>query len=134
MEHLNDIIVSVNDYIWTYFLIGALILTGCYFTIKSKFVQFTNLKEMFRLLGEGATTKKGHDTVSSFQAFCISVASRVGTGNLAGVATAIAIGGPGAIFWMWLIALIGSASAFAESTLAQIYKIKGEKSFIGVWA
>ena len=131
MEHLNDIIVSVNDYIWTYFLIGALILTGCYFTIKSKFVQFTNLKEMFRLLGEGATTKKGHDTVSSFQAFCISVASRVGTGNLAGVATAIAIGGPGAIFWMWLIALIGSASAFAESTLAQIYKIKGEKSFIG---
>ena len=131
MEHLNDIIVSINDYIWTYFLIGALILTGCYFTIKSKFVQFTNLKEMFRLLGEGATTKKGHDTVSSFQAFCISVASRVGTGNLAGVATAIAIGGPGAIFWMWLIALIGSASAFAESTLAQIYKIKGEKSFIG---
>ena len=86
---------------------------------------------MFRLLGEGAVKGAGKKEVSSFQAFCISLASRVGTGNLAGVATAIALGGPGAVFWMWVIALIGSASAFIESTLAQIFKKKGSKSFIG---
>jgi AGCS family alanine or glycine:cation symporter len=85
--------------------------------------------EMIRLLGEGARAdKKG---VSSFQAFCISTASRVGTGNLAGVAIAITTGGPGAVFWMWLIALIGSASAFVESTLAQIYKVKDGDTFRG---
>lgn len=72
-----------------------------------------------------------HNSISSFQAFAVSIASRVGTGNLAGVATAIAIGGPGAVFWMWVIALLGAANAFIESTLAQLYKIKGEKSFMG---
>lgn len=86
---------------------------------------------MSRLLGEGVAGNNSKNTVSSFQAFCIATASRVGTGNLAGVATALALGGPGAVFWMWLIALIGSASAFVESTLAQIYKEKGEKSYIG---
>ncbi|MBS2904590.1 alanine:cation symporter family protein, partial [Klebsiella pneumoniae] len=83
--------------------------------------------EMFRLLGDGATSNKEDGHVSSFQAFCISTASRVGTGNLAGIAIAISIGGPGAIFWMWLIALIGAGSSFVESTLAQIYKEKDSK-------
>ena len=74
---------------------------------------------------------EGEKHISSFQAFAVSLASRVGTGNLAGVATAIAVGGPGAVFWMWIIALLGSASAFVESTLAQLYKRKGKDSFIG---
>ena len=132
MEFLNKLILLVNDFIWTYVLIAMLIVIGLYFTFKTKFVQFGNIKEMFKLLGEGTSSKdtsKGQ--VSSFQAFCIGTASRVGTGNLAGVASAIAIGGPGAVFWMWLIALIGSASAFIESTLAQIYKVKDGDSFRG---
>lgn len=132
MEFLNNIILSVNDFIWSYILIAMLIVIGIYFTCKTKFVQFTNIKEMFKLLGEGTSSKdKTKGQVSSFQAFCIGTASRVGTGNLAGVATAIAIGGPGAVFWMWIIALIGSASAFTESTLAQIYKVKDGDSFRG---
>lgn len=130
MDFLNKIILSFNDFLWTYILVAMLILIGLYFTFKTKFVQFRNLKEMFRLLGEGASSNN-KDSVSSFQAFCISTASRVGTGNLAGVATAIAIGGPGAVFWMWLIALIGSASSFVESTLAQIYKEKDGDNFVG---
>lgn len=128
---LNNWIITLNDWVWTFILILPLIILGVYFTLRSRFVQFRNLREMFRLLGEGITTGKGKNSVSSFQAFCIATASRVGTGNLAGVATAIALGGPGAVFWMWLLALISSASAFVESTLAQIYKEKGEKSFIG---
>lgn len=130
MDFLNSMILSFNDFLWTYILIGMLLAIGIYFTFKTKFVQFRNLKEMFTLLGEGAADNK-KDSVSSFQAFCISTASRVGTGNLAGVATAIAVGGPGAVFWMWLIALIGSASSFVESTLAQIYKEKDGDNFVG---
>ncbi len=88
--------------------------------------------EMVRLLGESTGTHdKGEKHVSSFQAFVVSIASRVGTGNLAGVASAIAIGGPGAVFWMWVIALLGSATAFIESTLAQLYKRRHADSFIG---
>lgn len=131
METLNNWIVSTNDFVYTYILIIPLIIIGLYFTFKSKFVQFRNIREMFRLLGDGIMSGNQKNSVSSFQAFCIATASRVGTGNLAGVATALALGGPGAIFWMWLIALIGSASAFIESTLAQIYKVKGERTFIG---
>ena len=132
MEFLNEKILLVNDFIWTYILIAMLIVIGLYFTFKTKFVQFSNIKEMFKLLGEGTSSKdKAKEQVSSFQAFCIGTASRVGTGNLAGVASAIAIGGPGAVFWMWLIALIGSASAFIESTLAQIYKVKDGDNFRG---
>ncbi len=131
MVFFNDIILKFNNFLWTYILIAMLIAIGIYFTFKTKFVQFRNFKEMFRLLGEGATGEKEEHSVSSFQAFCISTASRVGTGNLAGVATAIAIGGPGAIFWMWLIALIGAASGFIESTLAQIYKVKDGNAFRG---
>ena len=130
-EIFNSWILTINDWIWTYILIIFLIVTGLYFTFKSGFVQFRCFKEMFRLLGQGVSGGNSKTSVSSFQAFCIATASRVGTGNLAGVATAVALGGPGAIFWMWLLALIGSASAFIESTLAQLYKEKGEKSFIG---
>ncbi|HSQ89824.1 alanine/glycine:cation symporter family protein [Romboutsia sp.] len=132
MELLNQLVLSINDIIWTYILIAALIVLGIYFTVKTKFVQFRNLKEMFRLLGQGASKgDKKEGQVSSFQAFCISTASRVGTGNIAGVAIAIVVGGPGSVFWMWLIALIGSASSFVESTLAQIFKVKDGKTFRG---
>ena len=132
IENLNSIINISNDILWTYVLIAPLILLGLYFTFKTNFVQFKYIKEMFRLLTDGATSKKEEGSVSSFQAFCISTASRVGTGNLAGIAIAISVGGPGAIFWMWLIALIGSASSFVESTLAQIYKESdGKGAYIG---
>lgn len=132
LEKLNKIITMSNDFLWTYVLIAPLILLGLYFTFKTNFVQFRYIKEMFRLLTNGATSKKEKGSVSSFQAFCISTASRVGTGNLAGIAIAISVGGPGAIFWMWLIALIGSASSFVESTLAQIYKQSdGKGAYIG---
>lgn len=131
MEYLDHWIIGLNDWIYSYLLIAALIVVGLYFTFKSRFVQFRYLREMGRLLGEGVSGGRGKHTVSSFQAFCVGTASRVGTGNLAGVATAVALGGPGAVFWMWIIALIGSASAFVESTLAQIYKEKGKNSFIG---
>ena len=130
-EILNNWIVVINDWIWTYILIIFLIAAGLYFSFQSRFVQFRYFREMFRLLGQGVTGSNSKNSVSSFQAFCIATASRVGTGNLAGVATAVALGGPGAVFWMWVLALIGSASAFIESTLAQIYKEKGKKSFIG---
>jgi alanine or glycine:cation symporter, AGCS family len=129
MEVLENIINGTNTLLWSYVLIIMLIGVGVYFSFRTKFVQFRMIGEMFRLLGEGAKAdKKG---VSSFQAFCISTASRVGTGNLAGVAIAITTGGPGAVFWMWLIALIGSASAFIESTLAQIYKVKDGDTYRG---
>lgn len=129
MEILEKFITETNDLLWSSILIILLVGMGIYFSVRTKFVQFRMAKEMIRLLGEGATSnKKG---VSSFQAFCISTASRVGTGNLAGVAIAITTGGPGAVFWMWLIALIGSASAFIESTLAQIYKVKDGDAFRG---
>lgn len=131
METLNEWVVTINDYIWTYMLVGALIIVGVTFTVKSNFVQFRYIREMVRLLGDGVSNKENKHSISSFQAFCISIASRVGTGNMAGVATAIAIGGPAAVFWMWVIALIGAASSFVESTLAQIYKQKNKGSFIG---
>ncbi|WP_027632469.1 alanine/glycine:cation symporter family protein [Clostridium hydrogeniformans] len=123
-----------NDFLWTYILIAMLLCIGLFFSFKTKFIQVRYLKHMFKLLGEGAIKSKDNEHthgISSFQAFCISTASRVGTGNLAGVAIAISIGGPGAVFWMWVIALIGGASSFVESTLAQIYKIKDGKEFRG---
>ena len=136
---MNELITQLNDAIWGYILIGVLVACGLWFTWKTRGVQFRMIGEMFRLLTDSATSnleemtcqKTKHKTISSFQAFAVSVATRVGTGNLAGVATAIAIGGPGAVFWMWLIALIGSATAFVESTLAQLYKLHHKDSFIG---
>ncbi len=135
---MNELITAVNDVIWSYVLIVALVGCGLWFTWRTKFVQFRMVGEMIRLLTESAVDSVGDQVkgkekrhISSFQAFAVSVATRVGTGNLAGVATAIVIGGPGAVFWMWLIALIGSATAFVESTLAQLYKQKHKDSFIG---
>ena len=131
LDALNNIITSVNDALWTYLLIGALIICGLYFTIRTRFVQFTLLGDMFRQLFDASPASGPKKHISSFQAFAVSVATRVGTGNLAGVATAIALGGPGAVFWMWVIALIGSATAFVEATLAQLYKRPDSESFIG---
>ena len=132
MEILQNIINAINDVLWTYILIAMLIGCAIYFTWRTRGVQFGNLREMLRLLTEGAPkSNDGKRQVSSFQAFAVSIASRVGTGNLAGVATAIAVGGAGAVFWMWLIALLGSVNAFVESTLAQLYKRKDKDSFIG---
>ena len=125
-------IASINDLLWTYILIIMLLGCALWFSIRTRFVQFHMLKEMIRLLGDSTSKTEGNSRhVSSFQAFAISLASRVGTGNLAGVATAISIGGPGAVFWMWIIALLGASSAFVESTLAQLYKVRGKDSFIG---
>ena len=133
MDLLNKLVVSANDVLWSYVLIFSLLALGIYFTFKTKFVQFRYIKEMFRLLGDGFGDSKDKEKkgISSFQAFCISTASRVGTGNIAGVAIAVSVGGAGSVFWMWLIALIGSASSFVESTLAQIYKVKDGDSFRG---
>lgn len=132
METLNEWISSANDVLWSYLLIIMLLGCAVWFSTKTRFVQFRLIGEMVRLLGDSAGKgKHGEKHISSFQAFAVSLASRVGTGNLAGVATAIAIGGPGAVFWMWIIALLGASSAFVESTLAQLYKVKGKDSFIG---
>ena len=131
LDALNTAITSVNDALWTYLLIGALIICGLYFTIRTRFVQFTLLGDMFRQLVDASPASGGKKHISSFQAFAVSVATRVGTGNLAGVATAIAVGGPGAVFWMWVIALVGAATAFVEATLAQLYKRPDSESFIG---
>ncbi len=132
METLQHIIDVTNDLLWTYIMIVALIACALYFTVRSGFVQFRMIGEMIRQLAN--SNERHHEQgkhISPFQAFAVSLASRVGTGNLAGVATAIAVGGPGAVFWMWVIALIGSANAFIESTLAQLYKRRTEDSFIG---
>lgn len=130
MEFFESLINGINEVLWTYILIALLLGCAAWFTIRTRFVQFRMIGEMFRLLGESTGKEEKHH-ISSFQAFTVSLASRVGTGNLAGVATAIAIGGPGAVFWMWIIALLGSSSAFVESTLAQLYKVKGKNSFVG---
>ncbi len=135
----NEWITIINDALWGYVLMGALVLSGLWFTWKTKAVQFRMVGEMFRLLTDSATfnsshlndKEQNHRHISSFQAFAVSVATRIGTGNLAGVATAIAIGGPGAVFWMWITALLGSATAFVESTLAQLFKKRHKDSFIG---
>ena len=132
MTDVNTIITAINDAVWGYVLIGALVACGLWFTWRTRFVQFRMVGEMLRLLTDSAVdTVGGTKHISSFQAFAVSVATRVGTGNLAGVASAIAVGGPGAVFWMWVIALIGSATAFVESTLAQLFKQKANDSFIG---
>lgn len=132
MDILNSWISAINDVLWSYILIIMLLGCAIWFTFKTRFVQFHMIKEMIKLLGDSTEkTKNGEKHISSFQAFAVSLASRVGTGNLAGVATAIAVGGPGAVFWMWIIALLGASSAFVESTLAQLYKRRGKDSFIG---
>ncbi len=129
MEAFNDTLVAftgeIDSFMYTYILVILLVFAGVYFTIRTKGVQIRYIKDMFTQLLEKKHVKGGH-TISSFQALMVSTASRVGTGNIAGIATAIATGGPGAVFWMWVMALFGAASAFVESTLAQIWKVRGK--------
>ncbi|WP_206446273.1 amino acid carrier protein [Agrococcus sp. KRD186] len=133
MDAFNDLILTAGDFWWTWIVLPILAALGIYFTVRSGVVQLRLLPAMFTVLGD--KTPKARDgsaqSVSAFQAFTISAASRVGVGNIAGVATAIAIGGPGAIFWMWTMAFVGGASSFIESTLAQLYKHRYSDGFRG---
>ena len=133
MEFIQTLIDQANNILWGYVMIIALLGCAVYFTLRSRFVQFSMIGEMCRQLVNSTDRHldNGRKHISPFQAFVVSLASRVGTGNLAGVATAIAVGGAGAVFWMWVIALIGAANAFVESTLAQLYKKRSDDSFIG---
>ena len=142
-EWVLDIIDMLNEYLWTYVVIVMLIGCAIYFTIRTKGVQFRLLQDMFKVIANRpiyinkvekenlSTEDERLKKIGSFQAFAVSLSSRVGTGNLAGVASAIFVGGPGAVFWMWVMALFGAATAFVESTLAQLYKRRGEDSFYG---
>ncbi|MCB1404305.1 MAG: sodium:alanine symporter family protein, partial [Rhodobacteraceae bacterium] len=120
---MNAIIDFLNTIFWGYVLIYGLLAVGIYFTVRLRFQQILHFGEMFRvILSAGETDKEG---ITPLQALATSLASRVGTGNIAGVAVALTLGGPGAIFWMWMVALVGMATAYSESTLAQLYKVHG---------
>ena len=125
---LDKIVAGISDVMYTYILIILLVGAGIYFTVRTRFAPFRLFKEQIRAVTEKPKDGKG---VSSFQALMVSTASRVGTGNIIGVSTAICLGGFGSVFWMWVIAIIGSASALIESTLAQIYKKKGPDGSYG---
>ena len=125
---MEQIATFINDIIWSNALILLCIGVGLYFSIITKFLQVRYIREMVRLLFGGKASSEG---VSSFQAFSIAISGRVGTGNIVGVATAIAMGGPGAVFWMWAIAFLGAGSAFIEATLGQIYKVVKDGQFRG---
>ncbi len=127
MELLKNIVGYISDAMYSYILIIILVLGGLYFTFRTKFVQFRTIKQQLK----SVTEKSDGKGVSSFQALMVSTASRVGTGNIIGVSTALILGGFGSVFWMWVIALIGAASAFIESTLAQIFKRKGPEGSFG---
>lgn len=131
-QKISDFLNTINEPLGGV-MVAILSITGIWFTFRTRGVQFRMFGEMLRLLFNSTDGNKenGKKLVSSFEAFTVSLASRVGTGNLAGVATAIVIGGPGAIFWMWVMALIGSVNTFVECTLAQLFKTRGEDSFIG---
>ena len=136
MDFLNSIIGQINNVLWSYVLIALLILSGLFYTIRTGFAQGRLLGDMVALItGKLSSLKDGEKKVAGqvtgFQAFCIAVASHVGTGNLAGVAIAVVIGGPGALFWMWIIALLGGATSLIENTLAQTYKVKEGNGFRG---
>lgn len=128
METFASIVSTISGWLYGYILIALLIGAGLYFTVRTGFVQLRLLGESIQVIKE---PRKDRDAISSFQALMVSTASRVGTGNIVGVTGAIIAGGPGAVFWMWLIALVGGASAFVESTLAQIYKKRGENGSYG---
>ena len=136
MELLNSIVGQINNILWSYVLIALLILSGLLYTIRTGFAQGRLLGDMVALItGKLPSLRDGEKKVAGqvtgFQAFCIAVASHVGTGNLAGVAIAVAVGGPGALFWMWVIALLGGATSLIENTLAQTYKVKEGNGFRG---
>ncbi len=128
IKFLENIISPINDALYGYILIILLVLGGLYFSFRTGFVQIRLLGEQFRAVAEKPSEKGG---ISAFQALMVSTASRVGTGNIVGVSTALCLGGVGSIFWMWVIALIGAGSAFVESTLAQIFKKRGKNGFYG---
>ncbi len=137
---IEKIVSAVSGVLTDYVMVVSLLAVAILFTILTRGVQFRMVGEMCRLLvrsgkkygvQDSNSAARHHSSVTSFQAFAISIASRVGTGNMAGVATAIAIGGPGAVFWMWMIAILGAASAFVESTLAQLFKVKGDNAYQG---
>ncbi|GAA3911991.1 alanine/glycine:cation symporter family protein [Litoribacillus peritrichatus] len=121
--YLMTIVGTLNDVVWGNLLIYLLLISGVFFTLATRCVQFRYFGHMIKNLKNSRETRGG---ISPFQAFCTGLAARVGTGNLAGVAVAISLGGPGAIFWMWLVAIIGMATSFVESTLAQTFKVKNE--------
>lgn len=133
MDALNNLVLAAGDGLWTWVLLPVVGLLGLYFTVRTGVVQFRMIPEMFRTLTDKTPLDADGkaQSVSAFQAFTISAASRVGVGNIAGVGTAIAIGGPGAVFWMWTMAFIGGASSFVESTLGQLYKTKDKDGFRG---
>ena len=117
---IEQIISTVNGWVWSPALVVLCLAAGLYFSFGTRFVQVRRFGEMARLLF--STDKSQKTGITSFQAFAMALSGRVGTGNIVGVATAIGYGGPGAIVWMWIIAFLGAGSAFAEATLAQIYK------------
>ena len=125
---MADIVKAINSVIWSNALIYLLLLVGIYFSVRMRFFQVRMIKDMLRQMWKSSKSSAG---VSSFQALTVSLSGRVGTGNIAGVATAIFIGGPGAIFWMWAVAFLGSRSAFIESALGQIYKRKEKGEYRG---
>ena len=136
MDFLNSIIGQINTVLWSYVLIALLILSGLFYTLRTGFAQGRLLGDMVALItGKLSSLRDGEKKVAGqvtgFQAFCIAVASHVGTGNLAGVAIAVVVGGPGALFWMWIIALLGGATSLIENTLAQTYKVKEGNGFRG---
>ncbi|SEL69894.1 alanine/glycine:cation symporter family protein [Halomonas daqiaonensis] len=122
IDFLNTIIDFLNTIFWGYVLVYGLLGVGVFFTLRLGFVQFRHFGEMFRVIRSSPSTDTSG--ITPFQALAVSLASRVGTGNIAGVAVALYLGGAGAIFWMWLVALVGMATAYAESTLAQLYKVR----------
>ena len=126
---------TINDFLWTYIIIAMLVACALYFTVRTRFVQIRMFLHMIGLMihadEDNEKVSQKRKKIGSFQAFTVALSSRVGTGNLAGVASAICVGGPGAVFWMWVMALLGSATAFVEATLAQLYKKRGEESFYG---
>ncbi|MGB0132948.1 alanine/glycine:cation symporter family protein, partial [Dokdonella sp.] len=121
---MDYLITLINDLVWSKALIALCLGAGLYFSIRTRFMQVRAIPEMIRAIFSGKTSPAG---VSSFQALTMSLSGRVGTGNIAGVATAIAFGGPGAVFWMWTVAFFGASTAFVEATLGQIYKEKDDK-------
>lgn len=123
-----SIVGAISNFMYSYLLIVMLVAVGLYYTLRTRLVQLRMFKETIRVILEKPV---GADAVSSFQALMVSTASRVGTGNIIGISTAICLGGYGAVFWMWVIAIVGGASAFIESTLAQIYKKRGEHGSYG---
>ena len=125
---MENIINTINDIVWSNYLVGLFLIAGIYFSIRTRFLQIRHVKEMSKLALSRDKSEKG---ISSFQALSVSLAGRIGTGNIAGVATAIALGGPGSIFWMWLIAFLGAGTAFVESTLGQLYKVEQNGQYRG---